>query len=110
MAGIGVQGLVSSLTLQDSPLSDFGNTLPGKLLTGISGAAPSKPPSAGNTKAPLADAGPAGGAGGNMSHTDNSLSINGPVNVQANSIDEMNKSLTQQYQQHRMQYTSPQGP
>lgn len=43
-------GILSSLLPNDSPLSDFGNTLPGKILSGIAGAKPSAPQSAGNTQ------------------------------------------------------------
>ncbi|KLO31581.1 hypothetical protein ABW16_01730 [Mycolicibacter heraklionensis] len=53
LAAIGVEGLMSTFMPSDSPLSDFGNTLPGKILSGIAGAKPSSPIVAGNAKRPL---------------------------------------------------------
>jgi hypothetical protein len=113
MAGIAAQGLISSFTLQDSPLSDFGNTIPGKLLTGISGATPSKPPSAGNTQAPLASTQGGQGGGGGDSSTDNSMQIHGDLNVQAPDAQVLQAQLQQQKQMQNMNQLSnpsPQGP
>lgn len=112
LAGIGVQGAISSLTLQDSPLSDFGNTIPGKLLTGISGATPSKPPSAGNTQAPLASQSQ-GGSGGSTSNTDNSMQVHGDINVQAPDAQILQQQLAAQKSMQNMNQLSnpsPQGP
>lgn len=53
LAAIGVEGLMSTFLPSDDPLSDFGNTLPGKILSGIAGAKPASPVVAGNTKRPL---------------------------------------------------------
>lgn len=53
LAAIGVEGLMSTFMPSDSPLSDFGNTLPGKILSGVAGAKPSSPIVAGNAKRPL---------------------------------------------------------
>ena len=101
MAAIGVQGIMSTFLPSDSPLSDFGNTLPGKLLTGISGAKPNKPPTAGATQAPLKDA---PGATRGTEHTGQPMGIGMQINgmtVQAPNAEQFKYSMAQQQQMHQ---------
>ncbi len=53
VAGIGVEALLETFLPADSPLSNFSNTLPGKLLSGVAGVRPAEPNAAGKTRAPL---------------------------------------------------------
>jgi hypothetical protein len=99
MVGIAAQGILSSVLPTDSPLSDFGNTLPGKLLTGISGAKPAAPQSAGNTKPPLK---PQGGSGAQpQGPAPGGMTING-MTVQANSADQFRDTMERQQRQYQM--------
>lgn len=52
-ASIGVEALLETFLPADSPLSNFSNTLPGKLLAGVAGVRPAAPNTAGKTAAPL---------------------------------------------------------
>jgi hypothetical protein len=98
-AGIGVEGLMETFLPADSPLSNFGNTLPGKLLAGVAGVRPASPNTAGQTKAPLTgeDQGGAQGAGGGGQMQQIGLQMNGPVNVHANNADEFHQDLSRQH-------------
>ena len=102
MAGIGVQGLLSTFLPSDSPLSDFGNTLPGRLLSGIAGAKPAAPQSAGNTQAPLKQG--IGSGQGESVHTGDQvgMQLNGPMTVQANNVDQFKYQMAQTQQQYNM--------
>lgn len=105
MAGIAVQGLLSTFLPSDSPLSDFGNTLPGKLLGGIAGAKPAAPQSAGNTQAPLKNAPGAGDDKPQGESAGIGMQING-MTVQASNADQFKYQMQQtqqQYQQSRLQ-------
>ncbi len=51
--GIGAEALIETFLPADSPLSNFSNTLPGKLLAGVAGVRPAAPNTAGKTAAPL---------------------------------------------------------
>lgn len=101
MAGIAVQGILSTLIPSDSPLSDFGNTLPGKLLSGIAGAKPAAPISAGNTQPPLKQpkAGEKETAAGQQPGI--GMQING-MTVQAPNAEQFKYTMEQQQQQHQM--------
>jgi TP901 family phage tail tape measure protein len=109
MTGIAVQGALTSILPTDSPLSDFGNTLPGKLLSGIAGAKPSAPQSAGATKPPLKSQDDEGGGKGQGESAGIGMQINGGMHVQANNADQFHDSMQRLRQQHQMdsnQYTS----
>jgi hypothetical protein len=101
MAGIAVQGVLSSVLPTDSPLSDFGNTLPGKILTGISGAKPSGPQSAGATKPPLQRQDDSGGKGQGESPMGGGMTING-MTVAANNADQFQHTMPMMHQQYQM--------
>lgn len=80
-------------------MSQWGNTLPGKLLTGIAGVRPSAPNTAGQTQTPLEPSG-----GGDVHNGDRIGSqFNAPITVQANNPDEFHQRLmseqTKQYAQ-----------
>lgn len=98
--GIGVEGLLETVLPSDSPLSDFGNTLPGKLISGIAGARPAQPNTAGQTRAPLtsdeAQAGQQRGVGGGngMSFQIGSMTVH-PTDLH----DFVNQVSTQSQQQ-----------
>lgn len=98
--GIGVEGFLETVLPSDSPLSDFGNTLPGKLISGIAGARPAQPNTAGQTRAPLtsdeAQAGQQRGGGGanGMSFQIGSMTVH-PTDLH----DFVNQVSTQSQQQ-----------
>jgi hypothetical protein len=105
--GIGVEAAIQTLSLSDSPLSDFGKTLPGKLLAGIAGVRPAQPNSAGQTKAPLtSDQAPGAqgeGGGGQAFH------VAGDVNVHPRNFDDMvnqiaDRAQRQSYSQAQASY------
>ncbi|PIB80566.1 phage tail tape measure protein [Mycobacterium celatum] len=91
LGGIAAEGVLGTLIPADSPLSDWGNTLPGKILKGISGVRPAQPNSAGQTQPPLAPTG--GDDVHNGDRIGSQLNLHGPVTVQANNADEFHQSL-----------------
>jgi TP901 family phage tail tape measure protein len=87
VAGIGVEALLETFLPADSPLSNFSNTLPGKLLAGVAGVRPASPSSAGRTQAPLTaheTAGRRSGGGG-----DTHLNVAGDLNVHPHNFADM---------------------
>ncbi|GFG76723.1 hypothetical protein [Mycobacterium botniense] len=89
LGGIAAEGVLSTLIPSDSPLSQWGKTLPGRLLTGIAGVRPSTPNTAGQTQQPLTPA-----SGGDVHNGDRIGSqFNAPIVVQANNPDEFRQRL-----------------
>ncbi|ORV85011.1 hypothetical protein AWC11_20690 [Mycobacterium interjectum] len=104
-AGILAEGIIETLSLSDSPLSNFANTLPGKLLAGVAGVRPAENNTAGQTKAPLTSdqAGAQGGAGG-QGGGGQSFHVSGDVNVHPRNFDDMVNQIADRAQ--RMSYAS----
>jgi TP901 family phage tail tape measure protein len=94
MGGIGVEALLETVLPSDSALSNFSNTLPGKVLAGVSGVRPSQPTSAGQTKAPLTSdqAGGQGAQSGAGGQGDGANHFHGDITVNANNFDDMAQS------------------
>jgi TP901 family phage tail tape measure protein len=90
LGGIALEGVLGTLLPSDSPLSQWGNTLPGKLLTGIAGVRPSAPNTAGQTQQPLQ---PAGGDTTNGDSIGSQMNIHGPITVQANNPDDFHQRM-----------------
>lgn len=101
-AGIGVEGLLETFIPNDSPLSDFGNTLPGRILTGIAGVRPAQPNSAGKTEPPLKGQdmpdssmpGMGGGGGDTHNHFHGDIKVEKPTD-----FDDFTGQLKQQHSQ-----------
>ncbi|ORV92804.1 hypothetical protein AWC11_07320 [Mycobacterium interjectum] len=97
-AGILAEGIIETLSLSDSPLSDFGKTLPGKLLAGVAGVRPAENNTAGQTKAPLtsdqAGAQAGGGGGGDTTHI--GVQMNG-VDIHSNNAEQFHNDLSRQH-------------
>jgi hypothetical protein len=96
-----VEGLLETLLPNGSPLSDFGNTLPGKLLTGIAGVRPAQPNTAGEDESPLKS--PAVGGGQSLpSMGDDSSSgggdtyhfFHGEMNLYPRDMDDFKAQIT----------------
>ncbi|PIJ36733.1 phage tail tape measure protein [Mycobacterium heckeshornense] len=109
LGGIAAEGILSTLIPSDSPLSQWGKTLPGRLLTGIAGVRPSAPNTAGQTQQPLTPA-----SGGDVHNGDRIGSqFNAPIIVQANNPDEFHQRLmaeqTAQNNQATRQFPAPYG-
>ncbi|TDH48894.1 phage tail tape measure protein [Mycobacterium eburneum] len=86
LAGIGAEGLLSTFIPADSPLSNYTNTLPGRLIAGLAGVRPAQPNNAGQTKPPLEDPKqqqkPQGDTNQQIGHQQNGgVHISGPVTV-----------------------------
>jgi TP901 family phage tail tape measure protein len=90
LGGIALEGVLGTLLPSDSPLSQWGNTLPGKLLTGIAGVRPSAPNTAGQTQQPLE---PAGGDTTNGDSIGSQFINHGPITVQANNPQDFHQQL-----------------
>lgn len=108
MAGIAVQGILSTFLPSDSPLADFGNTLPGKILSAIAGAKPAAPQSAGNTQSPLKSGAPGdpGEDNDSVAPPGIGMQLNG-VTIQASNpaqFDYATDRMQRQYNQHSRQY------
>jgi hypothetical protein len=81
---------LQTLLPNDSPLSDFGSTLPGKILGGVAGVRPAAPNTAGKTEQPLARptggehemAGMQGGGGGDHYHVAGDINIHQPADYE----------------------------
>ena len=102
-AGIGVEGLMETFLPADSPLSNFGNTLPGKLTAGIAGVRPASPNTAGQTQAPLTgsqdDKDQTSMAGSPIG-----VQVNGDMHVNANNANDFHKSLQTETNAARVSY------
>lgn len=92
MAGIGVEAGLETFLPADSPLSNFSNTLPGKILSGISGAKPAQPNTAGKTKAPLTSD-QSEGQGGQGGEPGVGFQVMGDMHVHSNNADEFHTSM-----------------
>jgi len=94
--GIGVEGLLETFLPADSPLSNFANTLPGKVLAGVAGVRPAAPNTAGQTQAPLS--GTPGDKDENaMAGTQIGMQINGDQHIHANNADQFHQDLQRTY-------------
>jgi hypothetical protein len=103
LGGIAVEAGLETFLPSDSPLSNFGNTLPGRILTGVAGARPGTPNSAGKTKAPLSsgEAG-GGGMGGGEGGGGDQFHIHGDLNVHSNSFEDMVNQVVAKSQQSQL--------
>jgi hypothetical protein len=101
LGGIAVEGMLETFLPSDSPLSNFGNTLPGRILTGIAGARPGQPNTAGQTKAPLTsgETGGGQGGGGDGGGGGDQFHIHGDLNVHSNNFEDMVKQVVAKAQQ-----------
>jgi TP901 family phage tail tape measure protein len=107
LGGIAAEGILSTLLPADSPLSNFSNTLPGKLVAGVAGVRPGQPNSAGKTEAPMKSQGleersREGSGGGDTHH--HGVEFNGPVTVQANNPQEFHQQMSRDYSAARSAY------
>lgn len=102
-AGIGVEGVLETLLPADSPLSNFANTLPGKVLAGVAGVRPAAPNTAGQTQAPLTGS-QEDKAETSMAGTQIGMQVQGDMHVHSNNADEFHQDLQRTYQGAQASY------
>ena len=104
LGGIAAEGILSTFLPADSPLSNFSNTLPGKLIAGIAGVRPGQPNSAGKTEAPLKPKEGEEKGGGETHHV--GTQFNGPITVKADNPDKFHSEMSRQYSAAQAAYPS----
>lgn len=109
LGGIAAEGVLSTLLPADSPLSNFSNTLPGKLIAGVAGVRPGQPNSAGKTEAPLKTKGlderSRTGEGQNTGDTNHiGAQYNGPITVKADNPQAFQQQMQREFSGARAAY------
>lgn len=95
LGGIAAEGILSTFLPADSALSNFSNTLPGKLIAGVAGVRPGTPNSAGKTAAPLKPKEGEGKSGGGDTHVGSQF--NAPITVKADNPDQFRQQMQREH-------------
>lgn len=111
VGGIVAEGVLSTLLPAYSPLTNFSNTLPCKLIAGVASVRPGQPNSAGKTEAPLKSKGleerSREGSGNSGDTIGAQTNYHGPITVKANNPNEFQQQMSREFSGARAAYPMP---